>query len=499
MTFTETDCRRARQDFPSLARIWNGRPLAFLDGPAGTQVPEAVIGAISGYYRSANANTQGQFVTSRESDGIVAAARAAAAAFLGAPSAREVSFGANMTTLNFALSHALVRAMRPGDEIVITQLDHEANRGPWLLLRERGIEIREVALRPDGRLDPEDFARQVTAKTRLVAVGHASNALGTVNDIALARQLSRAVGAWLLVDAVHSAAHFPLDVVAMDVDFLLCSTYKFYGPHIGLLYCRPGLLDRLETDRLRTQDEKAPFRIETGTLNHAALAGVGAAVEYIASWGKGETLRERVVSAMTGIARYEHEVGRYYDEKVRQIPGVTVWGPGFAMGASGEPGASGESELRAPTVSITVDGLTAEEVATRLGERGIQVWDGNFYAARAMEVLGLAERGGVLRTGIVMYNTREEIDRLLAGLQEIVPARSATAAALRRRGAGVVYAPLIRIAPPRSWKPLYAAIKDLLRYDAVAFTSANSFDFFFSRMKKILGRKADAPRLRSRR
>jgi cysteine desulfurase family protein (TIGR01976 family) len=407
MPFTEADCQRARQDFPSLARIWNGRPLAFLDGPAGTQVPDAVIEAISRYYRTTNSNMRGFFPTSRESDAIVDAAREAAAAFLGAPSAREVSFGANMTTLNFALSHALVREMRPGDEIVITQLDHEANRGPWLNLRERGIEVREVALRPDGRLDPEDFARQVTPKTRLVAVGHASNLLGTVNDIALARELSRAVGAWLLVDAVHSAAHFPLDVVAMDTDFLLCSAYKFYGPHIGLLYARPGLLDRLKTDKLRTQDDLAPYRIETGTLNHAVLAGVGAAVEYIASWGEGETLRERVVSAMTGIAAYEHGVGRYYEEKVRQIPGVTVWGPDFSGGH------------RAPTISITVDGLTAEELATQLGERGIQAWDGHFYAVRAIEVLGLAERGGVLRTGVVMYNTREEIDRLLAGLAEI--------------------------------------------------------------------------------
>jgi cysteine desulfurase family protein (TIGR01976 family) len=408
--FTEADCQRARQDFPALARIWNGRPLAFLDGPAGTQVPTAVIEAISGYYRCANANTHGQFPTSRESDALLEAAREAAAAFLGAPSAREVSFGANMTTLNFALSHALVREMEPGDEIVITQLDHEANRGPWLHLRERGIEIREVALRPDGRLDSEDFARQVTAKTRLVAIGHASNALGTVNDIALARELSRAVGAWLLVDAVHSAAHFPLDVMAMDTDFLLCSAYKFYGPHVGLLYARPGLLDRLETDRLRTQEDAAPYRIETGTLHHAALAGVGAAIEYIASWGEGESLRERVVSAMTAIAAYEHGVGSYYYANAREIPGVTVWGPDFSDASPCR---------RAPTVSITVDGLPAEEVARRLGDLGIQVWDGHFYAVRAIEVLGLEERGGVVRTGVVMYNTREEIDRLLAGLRDI--------------------------------------------------------------------------------
>jgi cysteine desulfurase family protein (TIGR01976 family) len=419
-SFTEADCQRARWDFPSLARTWKGRPLAFLDGPAGTQVPEAVIEAISGYYRTSNANTRGFFPTSRESDALIAGAREAAAAFLGAPSSREVSFGANMTTLAFALSHALAREMRPGDEIVITQLDHEANRGPWLLLRERGIEIREVNLLPDGRLDYEDFARKVTARTRLVAVGHASNALGTVNDVALARELSRAVGAWLLVDAVHSAAHFPLDVVAMDTDFLLCSAYKFYGPHVGLLYARPGLLDRLTTDKLKTQDDAAPYRVETGTLNHAALAGVKAAIEYIASWGEGESLRERVVSAMSAIAAYEHGVARHYYESVRQIPGVTVWGPDFSSGD------------RAPTVSITLDGLTAAEVATRLGDEGIQVWDGDFYASRAIEVLGLTPRGGVLRTGIVMYNTREEVDRLLAGLAEIAEiAATVSASAVR--------------------------------------------------------------------
>jgi cysteine desulfurase family protein (TIGR01976 family) len=407
MPFTATDCQRARQDFPSLVRTWKGRPLAFLDGPAGTQVPRAVIDAISGYYSTTNANTRGFFPTSRETDEILATARAAAAAFLGAPSYREISFGANMTTLAFALSHALAREMKPGDEIVITELDHEANRGPWLHLRERGVEIREVALRPDGRLDPEDFARQVTRKTRLVAVGHASNLLGTVNDLALARELSRSVGAWLLVDAVHSAAHFPIDVAALDADFLLCSAYKFYGPHVGILYTRPGLLARLRPDKLRTQDDAAPYRIETGTLNHAALAGVAAAIEYIASWGEGESLRARVVSAMSGIAAYEHEVGGYYYASARQIPGVTVWGPDFASG------------LRAPTVSITIDGWTPAEIATRLGDQGLQVWDGDFYALRAVEVLGVAPKGGVLRTGIVMYNTREEVDRLLLGIAEI--------------------------------------------------------------------------------
>lgn len=406
MAFTEDECRRCRKDFPSLARTVDGYPLAFLDGPAGTQVPRPVIDAISRYYETSNANSHGEFPTSRETDRLLSETRDAVAAFLGAPSWRSISFGQNMTTLTFALSHALGRAMEPGDEVVITQLDHEANRGPWLGLAERGMVIREVALKPDGRLDYDDLARQITERTRLVAVGLASNALGTVNDVARARELSSRVGAWLLLDAVHHAAHFSIDVMALDCDFLLCSAYKFYGPHVGLLYSRPGLLDRLHADRLRTQEQEAPFRIETGTLNHAALAGVKAAIEYIASWGEGATPRERIVSAMEGIAAWEHALGRSYYEAVRQIPGVTVWGPDF-------------SGRRAPTVSITIDGVPAIDAARRLGARGLQVWDGHFYAIRAIEVLGLAERGGVLRTGVAMYNTPEEIERLVEGVREI--------------------------------------------------------------------------------
>ena len=414
MSFTAADCEKCRRDFPSLARTFNGRPIAYLDGPAGTQVPEPVIEAMSDYYRTANANTHGEFPVSRDTDRLLHETRVAAAAFLGSPDWRSVSFGQNMTTLTYSLSYAVARALEPGDEVVITQIDHEANRGPWLNLPERGIVVREAALRPDGRLDLEDLARQITKRTRLVALNLASNALGTVNleAAALARRLSKEVGAWLFLDAVHYAAHFPVDVVALDADFLLCSAYKFYGPHVGLLYTRPGLLEALRVDRLRTQEEEAPWRIETGTLNHAALVGVKATVEYIASWGTGATLRERIVSAMEGIAGYEHGLGVYYYENVGRIPGVTVQGPDF-------------SGVRAPTVSITLEGVRPIDAARALGERGVQVWDGHFYALRPIEALGLAERGGVLRAGIVMYNTREEIDRLLEGVEALTsPAAS---------------------------------------------------------------------------
>ena len=404
MAFDTASSQQSRNDFPALARTLGGAPLAFLDGPAGTQVPDTVIAAVDRYYRTCNANTHGMFVTSEESDAAVGEVRRTVAAFLGAASPREISFGANMTTLTFALSHALGRTFAPGDEIVVTELDHEANRGPWLALAAQGVVVREVPLQRDGTLDRAAMEAAVTSRTRLMAVGMSSNALGTVNDVALARRLTRDAGAWLVLDAVHYAPHFPLDVQALDADFLLCSAYKFYGPHVGLLYCRPGLLDALPTDRLRTQEEAAPYRIETGTLNHAALMGVRAAIEYIASWGDGPDLRSRLLDAMAGIHAYEHALAAAYHERVRAIPGVTVWGPDFS------------SPHRAPTVSITVDGVHPRDAARALGERGLLVWDGDFYAARAIEALGLAEGGGVIRTGVSMYNSAAEIDRLVEGV-----------------------------------------------------------------------------------
>jgi cysteine desulfurase family protein (TIGR01976 family) len=336
-------------------------------------------------------------------------ARQAVAAFAGAADWRQVSFGANMTTLTFSLSHTLVRRMQPGDEVLITQLDHEANRGPWLALRERGVVVKEVALAADGRLDLDDLDRQLSERTRVVAVGWASNALGTVNDVSRFQQAARQAGAWLVVDAVHYAPHFAMDAAALDADFLLFSAYKHYGPHVGILVSRPGLLDELEPDRLSTQEQAAPWRIETGTLNHAAIAGVTAAVQYVASWGEGETLRQRLVSAMEAIGAWERQLAESYYRRLLEIPGVTVHGPDL-------------SGPRAPTVSITIDGLTAAEAARRLGEDGIQVWDGHFYAARAIEVLGLAAAGGVLRTGVLMYNTPEEIDRLVQGVARLARA-----------------------------------------------------------------------------
>ncbi len=398
---------KRREDFPSLKRNYNGHQLAYLDGPGGSQVPEQVINAISDYYRNSNSNTHGSFITTKETDRLLHGAREAAAAFLGAEGPDNISFGANMTTLNFSLSKGIARSLQPGDEILITQLDHESNRGPWLNLRENGIIVREAALKKDGTLDYEDLASKIGERTRLVAVGWASNALGTVNNIELVRELTYKSGARLLVDAVHYAPHFPINVKKTGVDFLLCSAYKFYGPHIGILYTRDGLLDSLQTDRLRTQDQRAPYRMETGTLNHAALAGVKAAVEYIASIGSGGDLREKIVNAMEMINSYEHSLASQLYDGLKKIRGVTVYGMPFG------------DFHRAPTVSFTIDDVEAAEACEILGEKGLCLWDGHFYALRAVEVLGLFEKGGLIRAGISLYNSSEEINRLINEVKSI--------------------------------------------------------------------------------
>jgi cysteine desulfurase family protein (TIGR01976 family) len=359
------------------------------------------------YYSRCNANTHGQFVTSRESDELLEETRDVVSTFLDASSGRDISFGANMTTLNFFLSRAIGRTLGPNDEVLLTQLDHEANRGPWLALERNGVKIQEVALREDGSLSYEDLFEKINPRTRVVAAGWASNALGTVNDIAEIRKHSSRVGAWLVVDAVHFAPHFPVSVLESDIDFLLCSAYKFYGPHVGVLYSRPGLLNELDTDRLRTQDSSAPYRIETGTLNHAALAGVKAAVEYIASLGNEESLRGSIEAAMKRIAAHEHDLALLFYEGLQRISGVEIYGPAVT------------SERRAPTVSFVISGVSPRETAMRLGEKGLLVWDGDFYAVRPAEILKVADTGGWVRVGMSLYNTPQEVERLLESIAEL--------------------------------------------------------------------------------
>ena len=406
MPYTVTDAERARADFPALRRQQEGQPLAFLDGPGGTQVPQAVIDAITDGYCRCNVNAGGAFASSREVGLEVEAARAAMADFLGAESPACVAFGANMTSLNFALARAFARRLKPGEEVLITRLDHEANRGPWQALAAHGVTVKEVAITSGGALDMDDFRAKLTPRVKLVATTLASNALGTVPDIAAIRALTRAVGAWLVCDAVHYAAHFPVDVQAIDCELLLCSAYKFHGPHIGVLYAKPGLLDALDTDRLRAQHSAAPYRIETGTPNHPALMGVRAAVDYLAGLAPGGSRRERLLNTMQGLAAYEHSLAQRYLAGLAALPEVTVWGPG-------------KDTLRAPTVSITIGGITAADAAAQLSACGIQVWHGHFYAMAVMESLQLAQCGGLLRTGVSLYNTPAEIDRLLAALSTL--------------------------------------------------------------------------------
>lgn len=394
-----------RSQFPSLKRIENGRPIIHLDGPAGTQVPQSVIDAIVAVYSNFNSNTHGQFQTSRDTDQLIQHARHQVAGLLGAEDGSTISFGANMTSLNFVLANAIARSLYPGDEILITQLDHEANRGPWLQQRRHGIIVREVALEEDGSLDYADFEKKISEKTRVIAIGLASNIFGTVNEIDRIRQLAYNVGALLVVDAVHFVPHLLTDVREIDCDFLLCSAYKFYGPHVGILYSRPGALDRLDADRLRTQIQYAPYRIERGTLNHAALAGVSAAVDFIASLGEGSHQREKIITALTNIQTHERTLAQQLYMGLREMDGIDIYGPPL------------KETQRAPTLAFTIEGYRPEQICTMLAEKGICAWDGHFYAIRAVEVLGLGFQGGVTRMGIAVYNTAEEIDYVISTLQ----------------------------------------------------------------------------------
>ncbi len=381
--------------------------MIYLDGPGGTQVPENVIDAVTGYYKTSNANTHGEFITTHETDQVIAAMRAAVAVLLNAENSSCISIGQNMTSLCFSLARGIARILKPGDEVLITQLDHEANRGPWLMLRDFGITVREINLLPSGLLDYDDLEAKISENTRVVAVGISSNCIGTVNDINKVRAISDRYHAWMVLDAVHYAPHFSIDVQQLKCDFLLCSAYKFYGPHIGLLYSRPGLLDQIPTDRLRTAGQSAPESIETGTLNHAAIAGVTAAIDFLASLGSGSSLRERLVSAYLEIGGHERKLAMQLYDGLVEIPGITMIGQDFS------------SPLRAPTLSFTKQGMTPQQVCAILATKNICAWDGHFYAIRAIEILGLLEKGGLTRLGISVYNTTEEIETVLTQLKKL--------------------------------------------------------------------------------
>jgi cysteine desulfurase family protein (TIGR01976 family) len=396
-----------RSHFPGLGRTEGGVPVAFFDGPGGTQVPRAVADAMTDYLLRHNANTHWSYPTSVETDAMLAASRAALADFLGGDPS-EVAFGANMTTLTFHLGRALARDWSPGDEVVVTELDHHANVDPWRALeKENGIVVGTVPLLPGtAQLDLEAFAKLLGRKTRLVAVGAASNAVGTVNDIARVAAMAHANGSRVFVDAVHYAPHALVDVKALGADFLACSPYKFYGPHAGVLWGRRELLEALDVPKLRPAPEGAPDRIETGTQNHEGIAGCGAAVEFLTSLA-GPAGERRAGLARTFAALHERGealLARMW-AGLAAIPGVTLYGP--------PPGAP-----RTPTVGFSVKGREPQDVARALVRRGVYVSHGDFYATTLVERLGHA-KDGLVRAGCACYTTEDEVDRLVAGVREI--------------------------------------------------------------------------------
>jgi len=446
-----------RSQFPALARETNGHPVAFLDGPGGTQVPQRVIDAIAGYLRANNANTGGAYATSRYTDGMILGARSAMADFLGCDP-DEVVFGPNMTALTFAISRAIGRELKPGDEILLTQLDHDANISPWRALEEKGIRVRFVDIHEeDCTLDIDDLARKISPRTKVVAVGYASNAVGTINDVDEIVKLAHEAGAMAYIDAVHYAPHGPIDVRQRNCDFLACSTYKFFGPHMGVLYGRGEHLRRLEPYKVRANTNAVPQRWEWGTLNHEAIAGIAGSIEYLAElgarslgkqaapgarssgkqaalgarslgkqaapdalvWGgerepaakSGDRVpasrREALELAYRAIRSHERELSRRMLRGLADIPGLRLYGIRDEA----------RLESRCPTFAVRIAGHSPLELATKLGEQGIFTWDGNYYAMNLTERLGVEKEGGFLRIGFVHYNTEDEVDRVLEALE----------------------------------------------------------------------------------
>ena len=399
---------RIRSRFPALARLHRGIPVAYFDGPGGTQVPSSVVDAMSDYLLNHNANTHWRYPTSEETDALIADARQAMAEFLNGR-ADEIAFGLNMTTLTFHLSRALGRDWGPGDEVVITELDHHANIAPWRRLEtEHGVTVRQVRMNTtSGRLDWDDLERSIGSRTRLVAIGAASNALGTITDVREVAAMAHAVGAHVFVDAVHYAPHSLVDVSRLDCDFLALSAYKFYGPHIGLLWGRRDLIESLDVPRLDPAPQESPERMETGTQNHEGIVGAAAAVDFLADLaGDGhESRRAALQSTFTELhARGERLLARVWSG-LAAIDGVTLYGP--------QPGTP-----RTPTVAFTVRGCSTDDVAVALANRGVFVSNGDFYAATVVERLGRVP-DGLVRAGCACYTTDEEVDRLIDGVRAI--------------------------------------------------------------------------------
>lgn len=400
------DVTALRAAFPALTRRHRDQPVAYFDGPGGTQVPRVVADAMTDYLLHHNANTHWVYPTSVETDAVITGARAAVADLLGARSS-EVAFGQNMTTLTFHVARALGRRLGPGDEVVITALDHHANVAPWRALeKERGVTLRMAEVRlAEGVLDLDDLARRVTPRTRVVAVGAASNALGTISDVRRAADLAHAVGAVCFVDAVHYAPHRLVDVKALDCDLLACSAYKFYGPHQGVLFGREDLLASLDVPKLDPAPDTAPERLETGTQSHEAMAGTRAAIDFLASLGHGATRRQQLASAYDDLHAHTAALFAGLWRGLSAVPGVTLFGPPA-------------DAARTPTAAFTVQGLSSRQVAEKLADRGLFVSNGDFYASTIVERLGLAE-AGLVRVGLAAYTSAEDVERLVEGVRAL--------------------------------------------------------------------------------
>lgn len=393
-----------RSHFPALERRHEGFPVAYFDGPGGTQAAREVVEAMSDYLINHNANTHWAYPTSAETDELIADARQTFADFFNCE-ANEVSFGNNMTTITFHLSRALGRKLHPGDEIVVTELDHHANVDPWIeMARDRGLTVQRVRMLTEtGQLDWQDFENKINRHTKLVAIGAASNALGTISDVQRAARLAHEAGALAFVDAVHYAPHHLVDVRDFECDFLACSAYKFYGPHVGILYGRHELLESLDVPKLAPAPSEAPDRLETGTQNHEGIVGAAAAVKLLASFGQGATRREQLIDAMNGLHAEGNALVKRLWQGLSSIDGVTIYGP--------DP-----DQPRTPTISFTLRDVPSIEITRHLVKRGIFASHGDFYAQTVIERLGKAEQG-LLRVGCACYTSLEEVDRLIEGVK----------------------------------------------------------------------------------
>ena len=402
------DVPALRRRFPALDRMQDGRPVVYADGPGGTQVPHDVIDAMSGFLARGGANLGGPFAASEETGALVHGARVAVADLINASQPEEISFGQNMTSLTLSLGRALARTWSPGDEIICTRLDHDANVSSWMTAAaEAGAVVRMVDFdASDGRLDPSAIADALTERTRLVAVTHASNAIGSIVDVGAVVAAAHERDALVFVDAVHYTPHGLVDVVQTGCDFLAASAYKFFGPHTGLLYGRIELMAEIDAVKIRPAPEEPPGKWETGTQSFESLAGVAAAVDYLASLGRGETRRSQLVDAMNRVQAHERRLSE------RFIAGMTALD---AVRLFGIPTPDG----RTPTFAVGVAGHSPRDVAAHLGRRGIFVWDGHYYALEVMAALGVLDAGGLVRIGFVHYNTLDEVDRTVEALAEL--------------------------------------------------------------------------------